>query len=460
MAEEKAPRMLVTLMFTDERGKTEKLELGPGIYVIGRAPDCQIQVPEGCKTVSRRHAQITIGEEDVEVEDLNSRSGMMVNNEIASRQKLENDDVIAVGEITFRVLIPERGGKVEGQEVLSIRGAEGAGKATEEEFAAGLAQIGQASEKLFAEVAKRIVGQDEIVRCIWAAILAKGHCLMVGVPGLAKTLLVSTFSESMQLKFSRIQFTPDLMPSDIIGSQIIEKAADGKLQFRFEQGPIFTQLLLADEINRTPPKTQAALLQAMQEREVTVSRNTYPLRPPFCVIATQNPIEQEGTYPLPEAQQDRFMFCLNLDYPDHAQEVDILLRTTGSDSSPVSAIMSYEDILRFQQVVERIAIERELVEFTADLVRATRPGNPKQPADVKDLIDWGAGPRAGQSVIRSAKAFAAMDGRPAACSQDVLRAVKPVLRHRIGVNYRSKARNVTPDQIVDRILESLLKAGG
>ena len=439
----------VKLVFTTERGQHETMDLDPGSYIIGRSKEADVRVPPEFKTVSRQHAKLVVDEAGVVIEDLGSHAGLMINGEIVTRQEVEDGDVITLGELGFRVHLPER------QAVVASRRVLGAMSVGVEDLTQALDEIEDKTRAVFAEVAKRIVGQNEIIRQVWAAILARGHCLMIGVPGLAKTLLVNTLAEALQLTFNRIQFTPDLMPADIIGSQVIHRTEDGRTQFQFEQGPLFTQLLLADEINRTPPKTQAALLQAMQEREVTVSRNTYTLRPPFCVIATQNPIEQEGTYPLPEAQQDRFMFCLILDYPDREQEIDILLQTTTDEKVSIENVLTYEDILRFQQVVDRIAIGRDLVELTADIARSTRPGSGAAGAlaGLSELIDWGAGPRAGQAIIMGAKALAAMEGRPAVCRNDVLKAVKPVLRHRIGCNYRAKTQGLSADDIIDRIME-------
>jgi MoxR-like ATPase len=278
---------------------------------------------------------------------------------------------------------------------------------------------------------------------------------MVGVPGLAKTLMVTTFAETLGLTSSRIQFTPDLMPSDIIGSNVIQEGEDGRREFEFVEGPVFTQLLLADEINRTPPKTQSALLEAMQERQVTVGNRTLPLPSPFCVIATQNPIEQEGTYPLPEAQQDRFMLCMLLDYPNRDEEIEILVRTSQRPGVPVEQVLSHPEILAFQGTVDRVSISRELVSYTADLVRATRPGQPAGREWVSEVVDWGAGPRAGQSILRMAKAIAAMDGRPAIAHDDVREAVLPALRHRVCCNYRARTKGLNEDRLVQRILEEI-----
>jgi MoxR-like ATPase len=443
----------ITITLTDSQGRSDSMELETGQYLIGRGSDCQICVAATFKSVSRRHARLTVRPDGARIEDLGSRSGMTVNGEIVQSQKLEDGDFVRLGgELGIRVHLPEQARK-ESSPKMMFDGA----KASAQDIAGALHDISQATDRLFAEVHKRIVGQNEIIACVWAAILARGHCLLVGVPGLAKTLLVSTLSDVLQLKFSRIQFTPDLMPSDIIGSQILSRDAEGEAGLRFEPGPIFSQLLLADEINRTPPKTQAALLQAMQERQVTVSRNDYNLGPPFCVVATQNPIEQEGTYPLPEAQQDRFMFSLILDYPDRHEEIEVLTRLAADIRHDVGTVLTAEDILRFQAAVDQIAVPAELISAIADTVRATRPADPNSPELVREVVDWGAGPRAGQALLTGAKALAAMAGRPAAGWEDVRRIVKPVLRHRIGLNYRARGRGVTADDVIEAAVSRLEK---
>ena len=316
-----------------------------------------------------------------------------------------------------------------------------------------LALISGRCAEIRAEVGKVIVGQSETVEGILAALLCQGHCLLIGVPGLAKTVMVCTFAKVLGLDTQRIQFTPDLMPSDIIGSEILKKNSDGIPELQFNQGPIFTQLLLADEINRTPPKTQAALLEAMQERQVTVAMKSFQLPLPFCVIATQNPIEQEGTYPLPEAQQDRFMLCLYLDYPSQKEELEIMVRTTARQTAECRQVIEQNEIIRFQQIVQGIGVPEEQISFAVSLIRATRPDSPEaKAAGVSEFIDWGAGPRAGQALIKGAKAIAAMDGRPAVAPEDILHLVIPVLRHRIACNYKARAEGITETEIIRRIV--------
>jgi len=305
------------------------------------------------------------------------------------------------------------------------------------------------------ELQKVIVGQNDVIEQIFAAIFTRGHCLLVGVPGLAKTLTVSTLARILDVRFKRIQFTPDLMPSDITGTNVLEEDENGRRNFRFVEGPIFTNILLADEINRTPPKTQAALLQAMQEREVTVGQNTYSLPEPFFTIATQNPIEQEGTYPLPEAQLDRFMFNIKVDYPSADEEEKILASTTRGETTEVRSVLSGKAIVNLQKLVGSVAVSQYLVQYVARLVRATRPKDPSAPEYVRELVDWGAGPRAGQFLIHGAKALAAMDGRYSAAVDDVKRIAVPVLRHRMSTNFQAQAEGLQSEDLIGRLLDEI-----
>lgn len=305
------------------------------------------------------------------------------------------------------------------------------------------------------ELAKVIIGQHEVIEQLLAAIFTRGHCLLEGVPGLAKTLMVSSLARIVDVSFNRIQFTPDLMPSDITGTNVLDEDESGKRQFTFVEGPIFTNILLADEINRTPPKTQAALLQAMQEREVSVGRTTYDLPEPFFTIATQNPIEQEGTYPLPEAQLDRFMFNIKVGYPSADEEEQILLATTRNEKPEVTKILSARAILNIQKLVQSVAVSPFVVKYVAHLVRATRPDDERAPKFVKELVDWGAGPRAGQFLINGAKAIAAMDGRFSIAVEDIQRVSIPVLRHRISTNFQAQAEGMSSELIVERLLKEI-----
>jgi MoxR-like ATPase len=298
-----------------------------------------------------------------------------------------------------------------------------------------------------------VVGQSEVIEQVLAAIFTRGHCLLVGVPGLAKTLLVSSVAQILNVSFKRIQFTPDLMPSDITGTTILEELPDGKREFRFVRGPIFANIVLADEINRTPPKTQAALLEAMQERQVTAGQETMKLPEPFFVIATQNPIEQEGTYPLPEAQLDRFMFNIKVDYPTLEEERQIVSMSTRGDKPELTKVMTGERITAWQKLVKKIEVPGFVNDFAVKLARATRPKDPTAPDMIKRLVDWGAGPRAGQFLVWAGQAFAAMDGRPSVAIDDVKKAAIPVLRHRVSANFQAQAEGKTSDDIVIELLK-------
>jgi MoxR-like ATPase len=306
------------------------------------------------------------------------------------------------------------------------------------------------------EIGKVVIGQQEVVDELLISLFSRGHCLLMGVPGLAKTLLVSTVARILQLAFRRIQFTPDLMPSDITGTDVLQDDPEtGRRMFQFMQGPIFTNVLLADEINRTPPKTQAALLEAMQERHVSVGSNTYRLPQPFFVLATQNPIEQEGTYPLPEAQLDRFMFNIVVMYPTAAEELRILKQTTSGEEPELTTALTGKQILALQEVVRRVPVADHVFVYARDLVRATRPNEPEAPTFIKDYISWGAGPRAGQYLILGAKAKAILSGRFHATTDDVKAIAKPVLRHRIVTTFHADSEGLTPDNVIEMLLEKI-----
>jgi len=337
-----------------------------------------------------------------------------------------------------------------------------------------LQEFRQHRQVLQQELGKVIVGQNEVIEQLLAAIFTRGHCLLEGVPGLAKTLLVSSLARILDVEFKRVQFTPDLMPSDITGTNVLEEDSAGRRAFRFVQGPVFTNVLLADEINRTPPKTQAALLQAMQEREVSVGRETFPLPDPFFTIATQNPIEQEGTYPLPEAQLDRFMFNIKVGYPTLEEEERILAVTTRNERVETRKVMSSRVIMNAQRLVSSVAVSEYVIQYVARLVRATRPkdataapfirelvdwgAGPTRPKDataapfIRELVDWGAGPRAGQFLINGGKALAAMEGRFSVSLDDVRKLAIPVLRHRISTNFQAQAEGMDTDDVIQRLL--------
>lgn len=313
-----------------------------------------------------------------------------------------------------------------------------------------------AREKILTELKKRIVGQSDVIDQLLIALFSQGHCLLVGVPGLAKTLLISTFAQILELPFNRIQFTPDLMPSDIIGTDIIEEEVNtGKRAFRFIKGPVFANIVLADEINRTPPKTQAALLQAMQEYKVTAGGNTYTLELPFFVLATQNPIEQEGTYPLPEAQLDRFMFNIYIDYPEKSEEKEIVMTTTSAYEPNIEPVITGEEVLRLQQIVRKVPIAEAMVDYAVELSLNTRPTHPDAPDFIRDWVNWGAGPRASQYLVLGAKARAIMHGRYHVSYEDIKAVAKPVLRHRILTNFNAEADGITSLDIISRLLEKV-----
>jgi MoxR-like ATPase len=313
-------------------------------------------------------------------------------------------------------------------------------------------QVAEGRERILAELRKVIVGQDEVVEQVLIALFTGGHVLITGVPGLAKTLLIKTLSDILDLDFKRIQFTPDLMPSDITGTEILDEE-QGTRRLRFVKGPIFGQIILADEINRTPPKTQAALLEAMQEYHVTASGRTYPLELPFFVLATQNPIELEGTYPLPEAQLDRFMFNIFVDYPKEEEEFEIVRKTTARFDTTLRKMLSGADIVKLQAIVRDVPVSDHVIRYAMRLARSSRPTNPDAPAFVKEWVSWGAGPRASQYLILGGKARAVLEGRYYVSADDVRAVAHPVLRHRIITNFNAEAEGITPDKVVDKLIE-------
>jgi MoxR-like ATPase len=320
---------------------------------------------------------------------------------------------------------------------------------------AAAALLKDAYAKITAEMGKFIVGQTAVIEELLIAVLAGGHCLLEGVPGLAKTAMVSTLAKALNMGFRRIQFTPDLMPSDITGTDIIQEDTNGRRQFVFQKGPIFTQMLLADEINRTPPKTQAALLEAMQERAVTVGGHTLRLDQPFFVLATQNPIEQEGTYPLPEAQRDRFIFLVKVDYPSREEERQIVARTTGTFNADIQPVLTGQQILELQKVVRKVPVPDHVMDFVLDLVRYTRPNEKGAPAFVKELISWGAGPRACQNLVLTGKVRAVLQGRFHVTVDDIEALAMPVLRHRVVPTFNAEAEGITVDDIITRVAKAV-----
>jgi len=330
--------------------------------------------------------------------------------------------------------------------------------ATSNEDLQAVEELASARKQILEQIEKRVVGQREVVEHLLISLFARGHCLFVGVPGLAKTLLISTLADVLNLSFNRIQFTPDLMPSDITGTDILEEdRSTGRRELRFMRGPLFANIILADEVNRTPPKTQAALLQAMQEYRVTAGGRTYPLELPFLVFATQNPIEQEGTYPLPEAQLDRFMFLVDVGYPSAEDEVQIVKNTTSSRQPALSKILSPERIVALQELVRRVPVPDHVVRYAVELVRHTRPKEAGAPDFIAKSVSWGAGPRASQYLVLGAKARAILGGRFAASVEDVRAVARPVLRHRVLPNFHAESEGITSLRLVDQLLD-LVKA--
>ena len=317
-------------------------------------------------------------------------------------------------------------------------------------------KLGKARDAIVSELRKTIVGMDDVIDEMMIAIFSRGHCLLVGVPGLAKTLLVSSLAETMSLGFKRIQFTPDLMPSDITGTELLQEDPEThERRFKFQKGPVFTNLLLADEINRTPPKTQAALLEAMQEKRVSSGGEDFKLDEPFFVLATQNPIEQEGTYPLPEAQLDRFLFNINVKYPSKSEELDIMRNVTGDEEPELKEVVDAKTIIEFQRLVRRIPVADHVFEYAAALVRATRPDEPDSPDFVKKLMSWGAGPRASLNLILAGKARAALRGRSHVSTDDVKAVCLPILRHRIIPSFAARSEGMTSDSLIEKLLEEI-----
>jgi len=330
------------------------------------------------------------------------------------------------------------------------------GDSTGDADLAGLGRLKAAHQALREQVSRVVVGQDDVIEQLMMAIFARGHCILEGVPGLAKTLMVSTLAQCLELDFTRIQFTPDLMPSDITGTDVLqEDRATGARQLRYVPGPVFTNVLLADEINRTPPKTQAALLEAMQERQVSAGGHRHPLPDPFFVLATQNPIEQEGTYPLPEAQLDRFLFKVFVGYPTPDEERQIYRVTTGSTNVELNKVLAGADIPELQALVRRVPVSDHSLDYAMHLVRATRPAEPDKPAYVEKWISWGAGPRAGQALILAAKARAALAGRTSVTIDDIRSVAHPVLRHRLVTTYAAQAEGQTTDTVIDALLRDI-----
>jgi len=453
----------------------QRVALASPPVTIGRADDNRVVLaPETCG--SRHHAELTEKDGVWSVSDLGSLNGTYINGERIEwpRALRPGDQIKIAGDVMvfedgsssspagFPVVaaaLTQQGQTEPPQRTRQSAAVPDVGLAHAEvavETAAQLRLLVPKLESVVAEIGKTIVGQKEILHSLMLALMSRGHVLMIGLPGLAKTLMIRTLAEVLDLRFRRIQFTPDLMPTDITGTDVLEvDESTGRKNYRFIRGPVFTNILLADEINRTPPKTQAALLEAMQEYHVTASGETYPLAPPFFVLATQNPLEQEGTYPLPEAQLDRFMFSLRVDYPSEAEEEEIASSTTSDRTVMLTKRMSGEEILLLQKLVRRLPVSPHVVKYATRLARATRPGDPRAPEAVQKWIHCGAGPRATQYLLLAAKAEAVMRGSLVVNCADVRHAALPVLRHRMFTNFTADSEGVDVDAIIAKVLAAV-----
>jgi len=461
------------------QGAGQRIPLTSSPLTIGRADDNRVILPPETGA-SRHHAELSEDDGSWSVRDLGSMNGTWVNDEriewprllhpgdqirIASEVMVYGDASTPLPEITAAAqnaqqpvkakTVDEPGPQPSGRSTVVLESGEShAGIAAD--TAAQLRVLVPKLESVVTEIGKSIIGQKGILHSLMLALMSRGHVLMIGLPGLAKTLMIRTLAEVLDLRFRRIQFTPDLMPTDITGTDVLEvDEVTGRKNYRFIRGPVFTNILLADEINRTPPKTQAALLEAMQEYHVTASGETYPLAPPFFVLATQNPLEQEGTYPLPEAQLDRFMFSLRVDYPSEAEEEEIAESTTSDQTVELKKRMSGEEILLLQRLVRRLPVSRHVVKYATRLARATRPADPRAPEAVKKWIHCGAGPRATQYLLLAAKAGAIMRGSLAVNCNDIRLAALPVLRHRMFTNFAADSEGVDVDDIIQKVLKEI-----
>ncbi len=429
------PVPMLTCLDGQHAGRRYELETAR--VLLGRVADCSIVIEDDV-SVSSHHAEMTQDNSTWILTDLKSSNGTQVNGALISTPTpLQNGDIVQIGKTQFRF-------------------NDGRSLQTTEDDLQLVQQMRQRTDAIRNEIGKVIVGQREVLDQILMAMIAGGHALLIGMPGMAKTLMVKTIARVLNLHFKRIQFTPDLMPSDIIGTEVLETNRDtGDREFRFIKGPIFCNLLLADEINRTPPKTQAALLEAMQEHRVTSGNTTYQLEEPFFVLATQNPIEQEGTYPLPEAQLDRFMFNIWVDYPLEDEEEQIVSTTTVSQLAEPRPVLNKTEVLQLQDVVRKVPVSKHVIKYTTRLVRASRPPDERAPDFIKEFVSTGAGPRASQFLILAAKARAVLDGRIHVGCNDIRRAAFPVLRHRILTNFAADSEGLTSMKLIERLLEAV-----
>ena len=447
-----------TLTILNGTNQGQTIALTGNEFVIGRDPECQWQLD--LPSVSRHHVRIDKVDGQWRVKDLGSANGTQRNGLEIDESELVSGDRLSIGDVPL--VFEDDPAPAPAAVSAAVQPSVSAELviAKEADMQAVVRVMSARTRVIEAEISKAIIGQKQVILQLLTAIISKGHVLMIGMPGLAKTMMIRTLSEVLDLKFRRIQFTPDLMPSDITGTDVLEvDEQTGKKEYRFIQGPIFTNILLADEINRTPPKTQAALLEAMQEQRVTASGQTYQLAPPFFVLATQNPLEQEGTYPLPEAQLDRFMFSVYIDYPTEQDEETIAKVTTGQRQVELQKVLTGAEILKLQEVVRGMPVSDHVVKFATRLVRATRPADARAPEFIKKWIHCGAGPRASQFLVIAAKANAVIDGRLLVTADDVRNAARSVLRHRMFTNFTADSEGMDTDKIVQKLLEVIPEPG-
>ena len=444
------------IIFKDGPKAGQGLELLTSDIIIGRRSDCDIIVDDTMS--SGHHARVHQRNGQWMVSDLHSTNGVLLNDKSVRSAPLGDGDVIQIGDLHLLFKLDGKAAPAPDAKTLQMAPAHpppGPAPATNADLAL-VEQMRANMNAIRQEVAKVIIGQQDVLNQVLICMIAGGHALLIGLPGMAKTLMVSTIAKVLDMKFKRIQFTPDLMPTDITGTEILEtNKTTNEKEFRFMRGPIFCNLLLADEINRTPPKTQAALLEAMQEKRVTIGTATYTLDEPFFVLATQNPIEQEGTYPLPEAQMDRFMFNIWVDYPqEHEEEMIISTTTMGRDIQP-EKVLSQAQVIQLQHVVRKIPVSEHVIKYAIRLVRATRPKNAGSPDFIKEYVAIGAGPRAGQYLILAAKARAVLEGRIHVSCQDIIHAAIPVLRHRIYTNFAADSEGLTSMDLIQKLIEAI-----
>ncbi len=465
-----------TLRIINQQGEEHRFPLTTPRCAMGRSSDCDLHLDTD--GVSRHHACIYNTDGQWRIQDLGSANGTLLNGRPIEDQPINIGDSITVGELTIifegdgeptalpvAEMAPETAASASPVAAVAPPVNVAPAPAPVREIRADEVQtivqrMSENTKRIEAEISKAIIGQKEVLWQLLTAIISNGHVLMIGMPGLAKTMTIRTLSEVLDLKFRRIQFTPDLMPSDITGTDVLEvDEKTGHKEYRFIQGPIFTNILLADEINRTPPKTQAALLEAMQEHRVTASGHTYQLSLPFFVLATQNPLEQEGTYPLPEAQLDRFMFSIYIDYPEEKDEETIAKVTTTTAKPELHRVLTGPEILELQQVVRNMPVSDHVVKYAVRLVRATRPGDKRAPDFIKKYIHCGAGPRASQYLIIAAKARAVINGRLLVTADDIRASARPVLRHRMFTNFTADAEGMDTDKIVQQLVQAVPEPG-